>query len=336
MPQMFSRSNALGYFFLVITAVIWVASSFLVQWITADQGVPPVLLTYVVGPHTLQTGAPLDASAAISVQIFANFPQEIFPLLQANTVFIVYLPVFQLGLWVSSRKAAKAERFRRLRTDDDGPRIEPGTADNLGVSDKEALLTEEERSTSDTPLPSPWGASPSPSARARTAVPTLTTLGLPSGRGEGESAGTPTASPGSTPVGTPVSALFRREYVSAELDSARRVDSSRMESSRESDGGYTGPSGLPGHEMSELSLGRGMGGAAGEDVAPSAPRGTEGGLAVRDGIETGSSPPLEIGGFALARHLRAAALVCPLWFAAQLTYNVSLGLTSVTSNSVLR
>ncbi|CAG9462608.1 unnamed protein product [Pedinophyceae sp. YPF-701] len=39
--------------------------------------------------------------------------------------------------------------------------------------------------------------------------------------------------------------------------------------------------------------------------------------------------------YAVAAHLRASAVVCPVWFLAQLTYNNSLARTTVTSNSIL-
>jgi solute carrier family 35 protein F5 len=64
-------------------------------------------------------------------------------------------------------------------------------------------------------------------------------------------------------------------------------------------------------------------------------------VAAADEGDAGGAPPPEGGKAAAApepewrRLLRAAAVVAPLWYGAQLTFNASLALSSVTSNTIL-
>ena len=355
-----SSAATLGYAFLALTCGIWVFSSFLVQWILGSQGVQPALLTYVVRARVGSASGQRVASGVQSDMAATrrHSTKASAPCVQANTVFIVFLPIFRLSLMLqafAARRGSPTTGYQNLLGAGpvDGIESGPPTWSRRSSAADCSSHGELGRARSDVGLAALPRRAPEPSARGSggegVGVQGGTDVGGSTPKGDASDGGSePADPPGALPVAgqgrprtslgqnlalTPLSRQFQQDY----------MESVRKWSGRRGESGTPGASGSGvGLEGPDLLLegGRGPSGGAGSPSScSSASRSLP--VRVRHRLPARLRPPEPpedagwTGRFSLTRHARAALIVCPLWFVAQLSYNASLGLTSVTSNTIL-
>ena len=280
------------------------------------------------------------------------------PCVQANTVFIVFLPIFRLSLMLqafAARRGSPTTGYQNLLGAGpvDGIESGPPTWSRRSSAADCSSHGELGRARSDVGLAALPRRAPEPSARGSggegVGVQGGTDVGGSTPKGDASDGGSePADPPGALPVAgqgrprtslgqnlalTPLSRQFQQDY----------MESVRKWSGRRGESGTPGASGSGvGLEGPDLLLegGRGPSGGAGSPSScSSASRSLP--VRVRHRLPARLRPPEPpedagwTGRFSLTRHARAALIVCPLWFVAQLSYNASLGLTSVTSNTIL-